>query len=208
MAFTVTFPTATAAPSIPALTAWLVEHGEPFEEDGASVVLKALPFRLVRDEKGITGWIEVNETTPLPRLIDLIFDLSVRLGSDVKLAGSGVVGRPALWLVLADEQDRQRLAAAIEQSAQRGNKDDVDQRLWALLQAIHPGRDLRWDAQKLRVVELFEVGSTIERDEARWLDEGANTGEIVVKAVDGNVHVLLWRFVAQAWPGLAWWDDQ
>jgi hypothetical protein len=207
MAFTVTFPTAAAAPSIPALSSWLVEHGEPFEEEGASVVLKALPLRLVRDENGITAWIEVNETTPLPRLVELIFDLSVRLGSDVKLAGAGPVDRPGLWLVLADEQDRQRLAAALEQSAQRGNKDDVDQRMWALLQAIHPGRDLRWDAQKKRVVELLEVGSGIERDEARWLDESAGTGEIVVKAIEGPVHVLLWRFVAQAWPGLAEWEE-
>lgn len=202
MAFTVTFPTAGTVPTPRELQDWLIEKGEPYDDDGATLTLRALPLRIVHADTGLTGWIEVTARAPLSRLVDLLFALSVRAGSDVKLAGVGGVTRAALWMQLADEQDRVRLAAALERTAEHGNGDDVGQRLWALLSAIHPGRDLRWDANARRVVELVEVGQGMSVDEARWILEDARPGDVVPKPVPGPVHVIAWRFVSQCWPAL------
>lgn len=205
MAFTVTFPTTGALPTVAELAAWLVEQGEPFDADGHELALKALPLRLVRADEGLQGWIDVGAKTPLPRLVDLLFALSVRAGADVRLAGHPEVNRASLWLIFADEQDRMRLGAALESAALHGNADEVNKRLWACLSALQPGHDLRWDAAQKRVVELVEVGAPggMAVEDAKWLDERVVTGDAVSSPAQGPVHVLAWRFVSQAWPGLA-----
>ena len=40
-------------------------------------------------------------------------------------------------------------------------------------------------------------------EDAKWLDERVVTGDAVFRPADGPMHVLAWRFVSQAWPGLA-----
>ena len=205
MAFTVTFPTRGQPPSTAELQAWLTEQGEPFDVDGADLQLRAMPVRLFAGADAMQAWIEVTPKTPVVRLVGLVFSLSIQLRADVRLTGTGDVGRAQLWLRLADEQDRQRLAAAIDAARERAIVDEVQQRLWAVLAALQPGKDLRWDAATERIVELVEVGTTIDRAEANWLKEDPATGEVIARPVDGQLHILAWRFVDDAWPGLT--DD-
>jgi hypothetical protein len=206
MAFTLTFPTNAPLPAAEDVAAWLTEQGEPFDLEGpTTLALRALPVRLLLGADSLQGWLEVTSTAPLVRLVDLLFALSVLAGADVHLAGSGQMTRPRLWLRLADEQDRQRIAEAMARADEHGNREDVGQRLWAVLSAIWPGRDLRWDASRSHIVELVEVAEPggISVEEASWLVEGAAAGDVVARPIGDYLHIIAWRWLSEAYPGLA-----
>src|SRR5688500_5901340 len=90
--------------------------------------------------------LEVTPSVPLERMVDALFDLSNRVGADVNLVGEGPISRPELWVRLADEQDRLRIAAALRRAREHGNADEVHKRLWGIVAALRPGHDDRWDA--------------------------------------------------------------
>lgn len=182
----------------------------PPADDGAPPAPTSLPPRRLRDlpsvppgaSRSAVLHIDLTTTTPLVRLVDTVFHLANRCGADVHLAGSGVVNRSSLWVVLAEEQDRLRIAAALERAREHGNADEVHKRLWAVLQSLRPGTDCRWDATLQRVVELVDVGEQISVDEARFHEADAKTGDVVQLPVEGMIHVLVWRWISEAWPGL------
>ena len=206
MAFTVTFPVSGDPPQSEAVHSWLTEQGEPFEADNPRcAALRALPVRiLIEADAPMRAQIEVTETVPLDRLINLLFELSVNCGSDVRLAGVGAVTRADLWLRLADEQDRVRMGHALGRATERGNTE-VFKRLWAVLSSISTGRDLRWDARAARIVRLEEVGvpGGISAEEASFLADSPAVGDLVAVPVEGNLHILAWRWLSEAHPGLA-----
>lgn len=206
MAFTVTFPVSGSPPDSEAVHGWLIEQGEPFEADNPRcAALRALPVRiLIEQDAPMRAQIEVTDSVPLERLINLLFELSVNCGSDVRLAGVGPVSRADLWLRLADEQDRVRMAGALKRATERGNTE-VHQRLWAVLSAISAQRDLRWDARNARIVRLQEVGAPggITAEEASFLADSPNDGDLVPVPVEGHLHILAWRWLSEAHPGLA-----
>ncbi len=204
MAFTVIFPSTAPPPAVDAVEEWLTEAGEAWEPEGAhGLALRALPMRLVLDpEQPMLAHIQVTADVPLERLVNLLFALSVRSGSDVCLAGTGELSRADLWLRLAEDQDRQRMAGALERANERGNAE-VHHRLWALLSASRPGRDLRWDVERRQVVELLEVGADAPGVEAaRWHAEDPKEGDVVAVPVADGVHTLAWRWLSEAYPGL------
>lgn len=206
MAFTITFPASGPAPTIEAIRSWLVAIGEAYDEEGPGTVsLGALPVRLVLRKGELQAWIEVTPDAPLARVVDLLFSISMEAGADVRLVGTGEVTRPQLWLRLADEQDRRRIARALGQAEVHGNHAEVLQRMWAVLAEIGRGRDLRWDAVAARVVEFVEVGvpGGLPTEEAHWLTEDPHTGDLVARPVEGALHLLLWRWLSEAYPGLA-----
>lgn len=204
MAFTISFRRQSPPPALDEIAAWLTEQGEPFEADGEDVLaLRALPVRLVVDEH-IRAQVDLSPATPLTRLVRVIFDLSVTLGADVKLVGAGALTRPLLWLRFADEQDRQRIAAALTNADDTHAHDDVRQGFWQLLGALGNGRDLRWDAAREAVVEMLEVGAPdgIPLEQAAWHDADASPGDVVSVPVTGDLHVVAWRWLSEAWPSL------
>lgn len=205
VAHTITFPTSGPLPSLDDLAGWLTEQGEPHQEDGPDQLsLRSLPLRLVHDGRSVRAQLDLQPTTPLSRLTRVVFDLSVRLGADVKLVGAGEVTRPAMWLRLADEQDRLRLAAAIDKAGDVDKRDQVLTGLWSLLGSIAPGRDLRWDLTRAQIVEIKEVGAPggISVEEASWFDADASTGDAVAVPQSGDVHVLAFRWMSEAYPSL------
>jgi hypothetical protein len=207
LAFTVTFPTAGPLLTAKDVTEWLIDQGEPFDQDGPySISLRALPVRLILTLDGtMQGQLEITQAVPVARLVNLLFSLSVRAGADVRLAGAGRVNRPTLWMKLADEQDRMRIAEALDRSEERGNRPEVVNRLWQVLAAFQPGADVRWDANQRRVVELKEVGPDdgITEEEAKWLDENAAEGDLIPVEVAGCPHIPAWRWLSEAYPGLS-----
>jgi hypothetical protein len=206
VAFTVIFPTSGPVCSAPELVGWLTDRGEAFSEDGpTTVVLRALPIRFVvsPDQEALQAHLEVTSGVPLTRLVDVLFEVSMRAGSDVRLAGVGQVTRAALWMRLADEQDRLRIAEALQRAAEHGNADEVHKRLWAVLATLRSGHDDRWDTQQQRVVELVEVGEGISREQAAWHTTDPDTGDVIRVAVDGWLHCLVWRWLSEAYPGIA-----
>lgn len=203
MAFTVMFRSQAPSPPRSALEAWLTDQGEPFEAAGGELSLRALPIRLVVDE-GVRAHLDPTPTCPLTRLVRVVFDLSVHLGADVRLVGSGPVTRASLWLHLADEQDRQRIAAALEEADRNHPQDDVRAAFWSLLGALGDGRDLRWDASRAAIVEMRDVGGDggLTVEEASWHNADAAIGDTVPIQVGGAVHILAWRWLSEAWPSL------
>jgi len=149
--------------------------------------------------------VDVTTTTPLVRLVDLLFDLSNRAATDVRLAGVGKVDRGALWLRLADEQDRRRIAKALVQASEQGKRDEVVRGLWGVLAAACPGRDVRWDAGREHIVELKEVGgpSGMAAEEAAFLLEDPETGDVAAIELHEDLHLVAWRWLSEAHPGLA-----
>src|SRR5690606_34898127 len=140
---------------------WLRDRGEPYEVEGPGAIqLRALPVRFIVNpgQQALQCQIEVTSTVPLSRLVDLLFTISVRAGADVRPAGEGEVTRPALWMRLADEQDRIRLAESLERAREHGNHEEITKRLWAIVAALRAGCDDRWDADKQQIVQLLEVG--------------------------------------------------
>lgn len=205
MAFTVTFPTNEPLPDVDALSDWLTTQGEPFERDGPSTLaLRALPVRLIVDDAGIQAPLDLSPDTSLTRLVRLVFDLSVRLGGDVRLAGAGETTRADLWLRLADEQDRLRIVQALERATAHGHADEVVRGLWSVLGSLGHGRDLRWDAARRRIVDMLDVGGPdgLPVEEAAWHDADASEGDTVAVPVSGDLHILAWRWLGEAWPSL------
>lgn len=184
------------------------ERGEPFEcPQPTAIQLRALDLRveLSPGQDSMKGLLEVTSGMNLSRVVDLVFELSVFAGADVRLAGLGEVSRGALWLRLADEQDRLRIAEALERAEVHNRRDEVGQRLWQVVAATRPGRDDRWDATKQRVVELQEVGAPdgISVADAHWHTDDPEVGDVISVAVDGSVHTIAWRWLSEAYPGLA-----
>ena len=205
MAFTITFITMNDPASIDDVQQWLTELGEPFEPVGvATLQLRPLPVQIVlSDERPIKAHIDVTPSLPLQRLIDLLFALSLKAGADVQLVGTGSVTRAALWLHLADEQDRLRLHSALEVAAERGN-DSVPQQLWEVLAAMSPGQDLRWDQHAAHIVVMKEVGATmgLSLEDANWLSENPHVGDVIPVPAVGQPHLIAWRWLTEAYPGL------
>lgn len=205
MAYTVTFPSAGPCPDPDDVADWLTEQGEPFDREGPHTLqLRALPVRMVvvPEEQGFQAHIEVTRRVPLHRMVDLLFNLSVRAGADVRLAGAGEQSRASLWLRLADEQDRRRLARAIALADEQGKKEEVVRGLWAVLGAAAPRKDVRWDASRERVVELKEVGAGITVEEAAWHLEDPQPGDVVGVRVTRPLHLVGYRWLSEAHPGL------
>lgn len=176
-----------AAAQTPAeLERWLIDRGEPCEVDGTRVSLRALPVKILL-EATLSAKATVNTRTPVSRLVGLLFDLSVHLHADVALDGTGL-SRAGLWLRLADEQDRQRIAAALARAEERGCREEVLQRLWTVIAELRPGHDDRWDVSRERIVELLEVGEDVPAE---------------VVPVAEPLHLAAWRWLGDAWPGLA-----
>ena len=206
MAFTVTFPTSGPPCPCKTLSAWLTEVGEAFYVEGEdTLVLRALPMRLVSSSAHafVQAHLEVTPGVALTRMVDALFDISKRAGADVNLLGHGPITRPELWLRLADEQDRLRIAGALLRAREHGNADEVHKRLWGIVAALRPGHDDRWDAASERVVEMVDVGEQISVEQAQWHAEDAKPGDVVGVPVVGHLHCLVWRWLSAAWPGLA-----
>ncbi len=205
MAFTVTFPTSRPLCTVDELSAWLSDRGEPFAADEDGITLRAFPMRFVAaaDQETLQCQLEVTEGMPVQRMVDVVFEVSVRAGADVHLVGEGQLSRAFLWMRLADEQDRVRLAAALLRAESSNNRDEILRRLWGVLAAARIGHDDRWDAQKERVVELLEVGEGISVDEAAWHTDDPKPGDVVSVPVKGMLHCLAWRWLSEAYPGIA-----
>lgn len=201
MTVTLKFPTEGTLPPVQEISSWLTEQGEPFEfEGGETIVLRALPVRVHVAPVGLQASVNITATTPLPRLVRLVFDLSMRLGSDVHVIGprGGPVHRAELWLRLSDEQDRLRIADALEKAASHHVRDEILSEFWAILAAVGMGRDIRWDFQQRSIVEIKEL------PRAQTLDDDSDiTGTLISLPVEGPLHVLAWRWMAQAYPSLA-----
>ena len=189
---------------------WLTDRGEPFDSEGPSTVaLRAMPVRFVvsPEQEALQAHVDVTATVPLTRLVDMIFGISVEAGADVRLTGSGEVTKAALWMVLADEQDRLRIAETLERAKEHGNIDEIMRRMWAVVSVLRPNCDDRWDMQTRRVVQMKEVGveGGLSVEEAQWHAENPVPGDVVTVPVDGAVHIhsLTWRWLAEAYPGIA-----
>lgn len=206
MAFTITFPTSQPPTPVATLADWLTEQGEPFVAEGDdTLVLRALPVRFVASQKdaSLKAQLEIVPDMPLTRLIDTLFEVSMRAGADVNLAGHGPVTRPGLWLRLADEQDRLRIARALGRAREHGNADGVHKRLWALIDCMRRDHEDRWDAAKERIVEMVEVGEGVSLEQAQWHVEDPKIGDTIPVPVTGFLHSLAWRWLSEAYPGLA-----
>jgi len=205
MAFTVTFPTNRPLCTVDELSDWLTDRGEPFAADDEGTTLRAFPMRFVAaaDQASLQCRIEVTEGMPVQRMVDVVFDVSVRAGADVHLVGDGQLSRAALWMRLADEQDRVRMASALQRAESSSNRDEILRRLWGVLAAARFGHDDRWDAQRERVVELLEVGEGISLEDAAWHAEEPEPGDVVSVPVKGMLHCLAWRWLSEAYPGIA-----
>ena len=204
MPLAVSLHTTGPVPDPDALARWLTEQGEPFERSADALALRALPVRLqATDDDDLTAWLDVTVQTPLVRLVDLLFDLSVVAGADV-MGGRETLTRPGLWVRLADAQDRMRIASALDQADERGTRDEVMRRLWATLNALQPSRDVRWNAELRGIVELREVGApgglTVE-EAARHGEH--DLGDLVPVPISGPLHLLVWRWLSEAYPSLA-----
>lgn len=181
----VTFPASGPPASVEQLASWLTARGEAFVAEGRdSLVLRALPVRFSRGKVALEARIDVNPGVPLSRVVDVLFEVSVRSGTDVNLAGHGGISRAELWMRLADEQDRMRIAAALSRAKEHGQHDDIHHRLWAVVASLRVDRDDRWDAREERIVELKEDG-------------------VVVPVPNRGLHCLTWRWLSEAYPGLA-----
>ncbi|MEN0064857.1 MAG: hypothetical protein AAGA48_22115 [Myxococcota bacterium] len=206
MAFTVTFPSTSPPPPLDTLGEWLTERGEPFAVDGDdSVTLRALPVRFVASpaNASLKAQLELTSSTALTRMVDVLFEVSVRAQADVMLAGFGQVNRSSLWMRLSDDQDRIRIAGALGRAREHGQHDEIHKRLWSVIAVQRPGHDDRWDAQHERIVELVEVGTGISLDEAAWHAETPEAGDVIPVPVHGALHILVWRWLSEAYPGIA-----
>ena len=207
MAFSLTFPSSDPVPHTQDLATWLTEQGEAFEREGPHTLrLKAVPVRVVTDPQAASmqAQLEMTVDAPLSRIVDLFFNLSMRAGADVRLAGEGAVSRPQLWLSLAEDQSRHRLARSLERSMERSNAHEIHTRLWAVVGALRPGRDARWDAKRETIVEVLEVGAPegISLEEASWHAESPQVGDMVGVPVKGHLHMVAWAWLQEAFPGL------
>jgi hypothetical protein len=205
LAFTVTFPTTADLPPVDDVASWIRQRGEPLEVLTAGCLqLRALDVRVLVDER-VRAQISVTESLPLTRVVDLLFDLSIFLRADVRLTGVGEVNRGGLWMRLADDQDRSRIANALLRAKSVGRMDEVGKRLWQVVSAVRPGCDDRWDQQHERIVELKEVGAAdgISLADAAWHADDPQPGDVIPVPVEGSVHTLAWRWLSEAYPNYA-----
>ncbi len=181
--FEVVFVSPDPAPPVERVAAWLLEEGEPVEAEPEGLALRALPVRLGVGGPRLTARVTPGADTPLERLVNLLFNLSVRLGADVYV-GDAPVHRGALWLTFASEQDRARIVRCLDRANERGNTE-VARRLWTVLGAL-AGRDRswRWDTR---------VGGAVAWSDAEGDD---------ARPVEGSVYLVLWRWLSEAYPGL------
>ncbi len=206
MAITFGFPTTGPLPDLDGLAVWLDGEGEAHDVEGTdTLALKALPLRIVHAGASVRAHLELGPDTRVSRALRLVYALSGRLGADVRLSGVGTIDRASLWLRLADEQDRLRLAAAIARAETHPQRDEIARLLWAVVGAASPGRPVRWDTSADRVVEVREVGTPdgISRDEAAFHAQGGEAGDEVNVPVAPPIHILAWRWLSEAWPALA-----
>lgn len=202
MGFTVTFPTNREAPIRSVITDWLRQRGEPFaEDDQASIRLRAMDLVLHLGDE-LRARLDVSSLMDLTRVVDLVFELSILVGADVCLEGE-TVRRGHFWMQLADEQDRLRIKEALERAEIHGRREEVAQRLWQIVSAVRPGHDDRWDAHNHRIVELMEIGDGVSLAMARLHMEDPQEGELVGIPIEASMHVLAWRWLSEAYPGLA-----
>lgn len=201
MSLSITLHTAGDLPALQALERWLTEQGEPHETEQDQLRLLALPLTIAPvDQQNMRVDVALRCETPVTRAVDLVFDLSVLAGADVRV-GPKDCSRAGLWLLLADEQDRMRLAAAIQLAIERGNADEVLRRLWAVLNSLYPRHDVRWSAEQQAIVRLDEVGAPggIPLEDA----EAHELGDLVARRLDGAPHLLAWRWMSEAYPSLS-----
>ncbi len=206
MAFTVTFPTSAVLPTVEATADWIQQRGEPLESlPSGCLQLRALDLRIDVEPERVRAHLNVSEELSLTRVVDLLFELSLFLAADVRLTGVGEVSRGALWMRLADDQDRLRIANALKRADDVGKMEEVGKRLWQVVSAVRPGCDDRWDQQHGRIVELKEVGSAdgISLADAAWHADDPAAGDVIPVPVEGSVHTLAWRWLSEAYPGLA-----
>ena len=204
MDFTIRFPTGGPSTDLEALVGWLTERGEPCEGVDRGVSLLALPVTFMWDEDVLLVTSRVTPNLALSRLVDLVFAVSLQVGGDAVLEEVGPVSRPELWLLLADEQDRLRIGAALERSRQLGNSNDVMRHLWSVVHTLRRGKDDRWDAARERIVEVVEVGDGgLSVLDARRVDPEVSDGDEVTLPVQGYVHTLAWRWFAETYPSIA-----
>jgi len=191
--------TAGELPSIQAIERWLTERGEPFEARDEAIGLRAIPLTVaLRDPQQLQAELELRCDTPVTRAVDLVFDLSVLAGADVSLDDEDLT-RASLWLRLADEQDRLRIAAALDLARERGCADDVLRRLWAVLNSLYPQGDVRWSAELRAVIRLDEGGAPTG---VVLGDPDLDAATLVPRRVTGAPHLLAWRWLSEAWPSL------
>lgn len=183
---TLTLTSRVALPSVAAIASWLTDSGEPVLVEGRRISLRALGAHLVAEEGLLVAHIDLTASTPVVRLVDLLFDLSSHIGSDLHDVARKPVTRPTVWFELAAEQDRIRVGAALARSLEHGVRQVMVQRLWALGASLFPNRDVRWDAASARFVEV--------------VDEGPVCRPL---ADDRAANVLAWRYLSEAWPGVA-----
>ena len=205
MSFEVRFKTVDGPMERDALSAWLMQRGEPAADHEEGLALKALPVTFSSHDGWLWAALDITAACPLARLVDMLFDLSIELGADVELADRGEISRPRLWLLLADEQDRVRLASALVRSREHSNSIEVLRRLWSMIDSVRDGHDDRWDAAQERIVEVIEVGgpSGLSLSDARRMSGEAEIGEEVVVPVEGHLHTLAWRWFSESYPGVA-----
>jgi len=206
MAFTVTFPSTSPPPPVDELGRWLTERGEPFAPDGEDcIALRALPIRFVASpgHASLKAQLEITSRSPVTRMVDVLFDVSVQARADVVLAGVGEVNRPSLWMNLSDDQDRVRIAESLARAREHGQHDEIHKRLWSVVALQRPGHDDRWDTTQQRIVELVEVGSGITLEQAAWHSEEPAIGDVIPVPVHGSIHILVWRWLSEAYPGIA-----
>lgn len=205
MAFTVAYPTSGDVPAPGAVALWLTARGEPFEQPGPNELkLTFLPLRFRITPTALHTHIDVTPTVPLTRLVDLLFDFSVFAGADVRLHGAGSVTRPRLWITLADEQDRLRISQCLRRAEEHGNRDEVVRGLWRVVDVVRDGHDDRWDTTQQRIIERCEVGSRIPLEDARFIDDSAEPGDVIsVPIQHSSLHTIAWRWLCEAYPGLA-----
>ncbi|HHO54544.1 MAG TPA: hypothetical protein ENK18_27645 [Deltaproteobacteria bacterium] len=206
MAFTVTFPATSPTCATSELAGWLTERGEPSVAEGDdTLILRALPIRFVAspDNASLQAHLEITSNVALTRMVDVLFEVSMRAGADVRLVGHGEVTRSDLWMLLADEQDRLRIAGALRRAVEHGHSDEVYKRMWGVLSTLRVGQDDRWDTASERIVEYVEVGDGISLEEAAWHTEDPQNGDQIRIPVKGFLHCLVWRWLSEAYPGIA-----
>jgi len=183
LSFVIHFPTTAKARTPAELQEWLTDQGEPFEQDGPLWInLRALPVRLSFDSDGrVEATVKILPTDSATRLTEFLFDLSLELGADVEIEHYGVVDRSQAWLHFAGAQDRARIVGAIEQAGEIGNRDILLRMIWPIISALDPERDLRWDVDALRIIEVVD--------------------DAIVPAPE-PLHIPTWRWLADAFPNL------
>ena len=208
MATTVSFPTSGSQPPIDDVASWLTENGEPFAQEGLeSLALRAVPITLVfRDDAALRAHLDLTSSAKVDRMVQVLYDLALLVGADVCVAETGKITRGELWLRLSDEQDRMRIAEALQRADAMGRLGAVSTAMWGVLVAAVPGRDVRWDTTRQSVVELLEVGAEggISLEEAAWHAEAPSPGDIIARPLTGGQsHLVLWRWLHESHPSIA-----